>query len=323
MIPPFQGGEPGSTPGPRIFKMSEEQISKEQTRPKKNWYERSYKLLLLIPAILIVISLIYLFQFYAQHGDIVLKDVSLTGGTTITVFDGSVSKDDLSLKLKTEFPDVNVRTISNLRTGQQQAFFVETVAEVEEVKRALENYLGYELTSENSSVEFSGASLSTGFYHQLQLAILIAFLFMALVVLIIFRTPIPSLAVIVSAFADIILTVFVIDLFHIPLSIGGIVALLMLIGYSVDTDILLTTRILKKKEGSLNERTIGALKTGLTMTLTSIVAITVALIIIYNFSETLRQIFTILLIGLGFDIFNTWVTNASILRWYAESRRIS
>ena len=145
---------------------------------------------------------------------------------------------------------------------------------------------------------------------------------MALVVLIIFRTPIPSIAVILSAFADIVFTIVVINLLGINLSIGGIVALLMLIGYSVDTDILLTTRILKKKEGSLNERMFGAFKTGLTMTLTSIAAISIALVIIYSFSETLRQIFTILLIGLGFDIFNTWITNASILRWYAEVKKL-
>jgi len=225
-------------------------------------------------------------------------------------------------ELRNDFPDLVVRSISNIRTGKQQAFFVETTGGVEEIKSALESFLGYELNSENSSIEFSGASLSAGFYQQLRIAILIAFVFMALVVFFIFKSPIPSLAVIISAFADIIFTVVIINLFGLNLSIGGIVALLMLVGYSVDTDILLTSRILRKREGSLNERMLGALKTGLTMTLTSIAAIAVALIIIYSFSETLKQIFTILLIGLGFDIFNTWITNASILRWYAERRNI-
>ena len=286
------------------------------------WYSKSYKILLIIPALLLLLSFIYLFQFNAQNGDIVYKDVSLTGGTTITVFSPDVNLEELKNSLKTDFPDLIVRGISDIRTGKQQAFFVETSASPEEIKPALVSYLGYELNSENSSIEFSGASLSAGFYQQLRLAILIAFVFMALVVLIIFRTPIPSIAVILSAFADIVFTIVVINLLGINLSIGGIVALLMLIGYSVDTDILLTTRILKKKEGSLNERMFGAFKTGLTMTLTSIAAISIALVIIYSFSETLRQIFTILLIGLGFDIFNTWITNASILRWYAEVKKL-
>jgi preprotein translocase subunit SecF len=49
--------------------------------------------------------------------------------------------------------------------------------------------------------------------------------------------------------------------------------------------------------------------------------VAVSLILIYNFSDTLRQIFTILLIGLGFDILNTWVSNASLLKWYMEIKK--
>jgi len=101
---------------------------------------------------------------------------------------------------------------------------------------------------------------------------------------------------------------------------AGLVAFLMLIGYSVDTDILLTTRILKRHEGSLNERIFGAFKTGITMTLTSLFAVIFALIVASSFSVVLTQIFTVLAIGLGFDILNTWITNASILKWYVENK---
>jgi preprotein translocase subunit SecF len=103
------------------------------------------------------------------------------------------------------------------------------------------------------------------------------------------------------------------------MSSAGIIALLMLIGYSVDTDILLTNRVLKRQEGSLNERLWGAFKTGMTMIMTSLVAVAVALLVVKSFSVTLTQIFTILSIGLIFDIFNTWVTNASILKWHVHS----
>ena len=301
--------------------MSEEK-TKEENQEKKSWYDKNYKKLLIIPAIMMIFSIFYLFQFNSQNGDIVLKDVSLTGGTTVTVFDEKVDIEDLKNALRGDFPDIVVRGISDIRTGRQQAFFVETSVEVEKIKGALENYLDYQLNEKNSSIEFSGASLSEGFYVQLRIAILIAFIFMALIVFFIFKTPIPSLAVIISAFADIVFTIVIINFFGIVMSSAGIIALLMLIGYSVDTDIMLTTKILKKREGSFNEKVLEALKTGMTMTLTSIAAIATALVIIYNFSETLRLLFTILLIGLFFDIFNTWVTNASILKWYVERRKL-
>ena len=143
---------------------------------------------------------------------------------------------------------------------------------------------------------------------------------MALVVFIIFRTLAPSAAVVISAFADIIMTLAFVNFLGIKVSSAGIMAFLMLIGYSVDTDIMLTTRLLKRQE-MINHKLANAFKTGLTMTLTSIIAITIALVITKSFSEVLGQIFTVLLIGLSFDIFNTWITNASILKWYLERRK--
>lgn len=284
----------------------------------KNWYDKSYKLLLIAPLILFVGSLIYLVMFYNAHGDIIYKDVSLTGGTTITVFSSNDVR-AVEEALKPQFQDVIVRSLTDIRSGEQHGFIIETSAEVNVVKSALETHLGYPLTPENSSIEFTGSALSSSFYQQLRIAIIISFALMALVVFIIFRTPIRSLSVIIAGLADILMTIVVLDILHIRLSTAGIVALLMLIGYSVDTDIMLTTRVVKDRKETLNQRIWGAFKTGITMTLTAMAAVAVALIFTSSVSPVLSQMFTILLIGLCFDIFNCWITNASLLKWYGEA----
>ena len=291
-----------------FFKMEEQ---------KGNFHDKYYKILLLIPIILLVASLVYLYAFDQKTGDFINKDISLTGGTSVTIYDKispSTIKQDLSDKLN----DVNTRAVYDLVTREQKAVIIETRTDGPETKQILETYLGYNLTTENSSFEFTGSSLSESFYKQLLFAILLAFIFMGIVVFLIFRTFVPSAAVILSAFADIVMTLALFNLLGLKMSTAGIVAFLMLIGYSVDTDILLTTRILKRQEGSLNDRIFGAFKTGITMTLTSLLAIVFALIVVRSFSLILTQIFTILTIGLGFDILNTWVTNVGILKWYVE-----
>jgi preprotein translocase subunit SecF len=147
-----------------------------------------------------------------------------------------------------------------------------------------------------------------------------AFIFSGVAILISFffymRYSIPSVAVIFSAFADIFLTLIVVNLLGIRVSSAGIIAFLMLIGYSVDTDILLTTKAIKRDTGSLNRRLLESFKTGITMTLTSLFAVLVALIVVGPFSPVLSQIFIIMVIGLTFDILNTWLTNVSIIKWY-------
>lgn len=302
--------DPGPIPGPRMT------IQMEENQSKKTWHDKHYKTLLIIPLVIILFSFVYLGIFHSQNNDFIYKDISLTGGTSLTLygqFDIQTVKNDLSSQLT----DLNIKEISDLTTGKQLAIILETTTEGDETKSIVQNYVGYTLDDENSSFEFTGSSLSDSFYRQLLFAILVAFIFMAIVVFIIFRTAVPSGAVIISAFADILMTIVAVDILGIKMSSAGIIALLMLIGYSVDTDILLTNRLLKRHDGTLNERIHGAFKTGITMTLTSLVAVGVALVVVKSFSITLTQIFLILVIGLTFDIFNTWITNVSILKWYS------
>ncbi len=287
---------------------------------KSNWHDKHYKKLLLIPALLIVFSVVYLFVFTNDNGDIIEKDISLTGGTSITIYD-SIPINQITTDLSDKLSDLTTREIYDLKTGQQKAIIIETTEDMDSAKKTLEEYLGYKLDADNSSIEFTGSILSESFYAQLLIAIAVAFLFMALVVFLLFKTAVPSIAVIISAFADILMTLVAFDMFGMKMSTAGIVAFLMLIGYSVDTDILLTTRMIKRSEGSLNKRIYEAMKTGMTMTLTSLFAFSVALFVVKSFSIVLTQIFSILVIGLAFDLLNTWITNVSILKWYVEAKK--
>jgi len=283
------------------------------------FHDKNYKLLLLIPIALLLFSLVYMGIFYSKNQDFIYKDISLTGGTSVTIND-KINAVDLKQALSEKLENINTREIYDIISREQKAIIIETKSSTAQTREVLEEYLGYELNEENSSFEFTGSTLGESFYKQLLIAILIAFIFMAIVVFIIFRTFIPSVAVIISAFADILMTLVLVNLLGIQMSSAGIIAFLMLIGYSVDTDILLTTRILKREEGSLNKRIFGAFKTGTTMTLTSLLAVIFALIVVSSFSSVLTQIFTILSIGLGFDLLNTWITNVSILKWYVKKR---
>ncbi len=285
----------------------------------EKFHDKNYKLLLLIPLSLLLFSIIYMGVFYSQNQDFIHKDISLTGGTSVTINE-KINMVNLKNNLSDKLENIKTREIYDLITREQIATIIETKTDGQQTKQVLEDYLGYELNEENSSFEFTGPSLSESFYKQLLIAILFAFAFMAIVVFIIFRNLVPSAAVIISAFADILMTLVLVNLLGIQMSSAGIIAFLMLIGYSVDTDILLTTKVLKR-EGPLNKRIFGAFKTGTTMTLTSLLAITFALVIVSSFSNILTQIFMILAIGLGFDLLNTWITNVSILKWYVKKKK--
>lgn len=297
----------------------EQQIIPERKFTK--FYNNNYKKILIIPIIILIISLSYLGYFYSKNNDIMLKDSSLTGGTTITLI-GDIDSKALESSLKSQFSDLNLRKITDLRTGKPISTIIETSAKPEEIKPVLEKVLGYKLTTENSSIEFTGPSLSKSFYKQLIVALLISFILMSFVVFILFRTFIPSMAVIFSVFSDIVIPLALVNFLGIEISAAGIAAFLMLIGYSVDTDILLTTRAIRKKGGTINTRLYGAFKTGVFMTSTALIAVIPAFFIVSSLPDSFRQIFLILALGLFADLINTWMTNMSIIKWYCEKKRV-
>jgi preprotein translocase subunit SecF len=124
--------------------------------------------------------------------------------------------------------------------------------------------------------------------------------------------------------SDIIIAAGGMSLFGIPLSLASVGALLLLIGYSVDTDILLTTRVLRRREGTVTERAVDAMKTGLTMAVTSISAMAtlyIVVVLLIPSAEVLADIAAVLIIGLAADVLVTWLMNLGILRWYLERGR--
>lgn len=222
--------------------------------------------------------------------------------------------------LKEQFPDISTRKISDIRTGKVNAVIVDSSASPEELKSAIEKSLGYELDESNSSVEFTGPTLSKGFYKQLVTALIISFILMSIVIFFMFRSFIPSIAVIFAAFADIVMPLALVNWLGIKISAAGIAAFLMLVGYSVDTDILLTTRVVKHREGRINSRIYRAFKTGILMTFTALAAVLPAFFFFSELPDSFRQIFLILALGLFADIINTWMTNTGIIKWYSERK---
>ncbi len=285
----------------------------------KHIYETKYKTLLLIPFIILILALSQIGVQFVMTGDFMNKGVTLKGGSTITINQElGISIEELETHLKDKFQlaDISVRAITS--AGKVVSVAIDSDAqensEIESMILVLQKKIS--LVEGSYNVEVMGSSLGSSFFIQTLFALLIAFLLMGLVVFAYFRTAVPSLAVILAAFSDIVVTLAIFNLTGIKLGTAGIAAFLMLIGYSVDTDILLSSRLLKRKEGTVMERVYGAMKTGLTMSATTLVAISVALFFVQ--SEIVKQIMIILFIGLLVDLFMTWIQNVGILRIYLE-----
>ena len=271
----------------------------------------NHRILIAIPIILALLSLVLI----GFHG--LEQGVDLKGGSQAELqLLGSVTPTELQNSLDAKLNTNNIKVTSN--GNNKVTVELENNINSSTFTNALDG------KAKVISYNEIGPVLSEEAMGQIYIAMLFAFLFMAITVFIVFREPVPSVAIILAALCDILIALGGMSIFKIPLSIASVGALLMLIGYSVDTDILLTTRLLKRREGTVEERAKNAMYTGLTMSFAAIAAMGILFIvtvIIMPEATTLSNISAVLVIGLIGDILSTWLMNLGILKTYIDWRQ--
>ncbi len=188
-------------------------------------------------------------------------------------------------------------------------------------EKELVNTIEEVIKAESFSFQLVSPLLSVSFTQEAQRISLISAFLVSLFVFIYFRELIPSLAVLIGALSDLIIALGGMAFFDIPLSLATFAALLMIIGYSLDTDTLLTIRMIKRKEEAPAKRAEQAFRTGSTMSVTAIIAFSVIFLLSSYFRISLYyEIASVALIGLLGDLVATWGINAMLLLFYLERK---
>ena len=266
--------------------------------------------MLAISLLMLVLCISFLAVKYIQTGEVVERSIDFKSGTQASIeFRGDV---DIAYATKVIQDKYGKTTKVRVLGGITKTLVIETDQEVSEAE-LIELIDDLNIDEVGHSIQSIGAALGQAFWNQAIGAIFVAFAAMAIAVFLTFRSPVPSLAVILAGVSDIIVAVVGMNLLGIQLSMGTLAGLLILMGYSIDTDILLSTRVIKRKgEGTINERIKSSMKTGVTMSVTSIIAMTILFLV--SSSPALDDIALVIIMGLLADIPFTWLQNVGILK---------
>ena len=265
----------------------------------------SPKQLVIIPLVILAISLVLIALNMVATGMPVTPGIDFSGGTAVTLITS-----DTKEQITSYFAEYPLVEVSDMGNGKFLKFGL-----MDDVRyKSLTSLINQKYP--DARIDQIGETFGKALQSQAVLALIFSFIGMSIVVFLSFRTFVPSGAVVLSAFADIVMTAAAMNIVGIPLSLGTLAALLMLIGYSVDSDILLTNRVLKR-QGKLNDKLAGAFHTGIIMTTTTFAAISAMFLVSwFGAVQIIYEISAVLLIGLLFDVMNTWLTNVGILKWY-------
>ena len=270
-----------------------------------DYTQYSNRQLAAVPLAVLALAILILVGWWAMTGAPVSLGIDFTGGTELRVQTGMSQPE-----VRAAFGE-SVTSVQGV-VGSDDTYVVRfQSSDVQSIRQQAQAADMNILSSASTAPSFGAGAQRTAL-----VGLLAAFAGMSLLVFGLFRTFVPSLAVVVSAFSDIVIPLAVMNLVGIKLSLGTVAALLMLIGYSVDSDILLNNHVLRRS-GSFYESVYRAMETGVTMTLTSLSAMAVMAIVATIFNiDLMADIGVVLVIGLATDLMNTYMLNLSLLRWY-------
>lgn len=290
----------------------------------KAWsaFYNNYKKTMILPVILLLVSSGILLNNYFTKGVFVELDLSLKGGVYFTIttsqeFQAPELESWISSELGTS--SVDVRKLTNALTQEVQGYSFrvgETGIKRDSVEPLVEDKFGLQVNDSNFSFGVQGSELGESFFSDFVIIVTISFALMGVVIYYFFRKVAPSVSIMFSTFSDVVVVLSVLSVIGAKLSLGSLGAILTIIGYSSNSDVLLATHILKRRDAEAEQRVKRAFKTELTNEVVALIAFS----IMYFLSNIpiIRQIALVLCIGVVSDLINTWFMGRGLLMSVAE-----
>jgi preprotein translocase subunit SecF len=295
--------------------------------PKK-YFDRMYEdydSYIAIPVVLLLLSFALMGVSYMDNGSVLQLGQDFTGGTTVTY---NMTEEFDTAQVEQIFTSEERPGSGAVRIESGESTLLEVTVPPPEMSESqlldvMNNNSVKSYSLESSDIisrSFSTKELAEQLLMLASWTFILAFSIMSLAIFTSFRDLVPSLAVIFAAASDIIFSIGVMSFLNIPLTPGSLSALLMLIGYSVDTDIVLSSRVLKQKRGSIKDRVWSSMKTGVTMSSGGIAGFSILYLVSIALvgPSTLSMLASVMVIGLLADMPFTWFGNAYILKRYVE-----
>ncbi|MEM3086440.1 MAG: protein translocase subunit SecF [Halobacteria archaeon] len=292
--------------------------------------------LLLLPLVLLLLSLAVIGHSFATGGGPLRLGLEFSGGTLV-----SLPTPETREALEARFAGYPLAGVREAGERKVLQFGPMDDRRLEGLASLLST--GYP----DAQVEQVGEVMGRALQEQTAGLVAASFLMMSLVVAVKFRKLIPALTVIGSVGADLAAAVAFMRLAGVELSFGTLTALVMLIGYGVDSNILLAVHLLRKRErwaegpppvrgkpppppppepevaAKVGEaRRTGLMMSGTTLAVLGVIFAVASYALLAGFTQAriLADISLVLLAGLSADLVNTWMLNAGLLRWHLERR---
>lgn len=261
-----------------------------------------------LPLILLTFFLLVSINHYIKNGEFFIRDLDLKGGTSISFLTSQEVNIERISSILGEYSKQALISISKSEKDYSVRITLPGEIPHEEILKLIKNS---EIEIKEHSIQYVGPELGAAFFTQVFYLLTIAYVLIFAANYFIYRKLIIAITIILSSIADIIYVIGVTTLLNIPISFAGFTSLLLVIAYTIDTNILLSTKILSEKLEEFYSVYKKTLITGATVS--SGLILSMIIVLLFSNSKLLNNIAIILLIGQIAELINTYLLNAGLI----------
>lgn len=261
-----------------------------------------------LPLILLIFFLLVSINHYIKNGEFFIRDLDLKGGTSISFLTSQEVNIEKISSILGEYSKQALISISKSEKDYSVRITLPGEISHEEILKLIKNS---EIEIKEHSIQYVGPELGAAFFTQVFYLLTIAYILIFAANYFIYRKLIIAITIILSSIADIIYIIGATTLLNIPISFAGFTSLLLVIAYTIDTNILLSTKILSEKLEEFYSVYKKTLITGATVS--SGLILSMIIVLLFSNSKLLNNIAIILLIGQIAELINTYLLNAGLI----------
>ncbi|MEM0379533.1 MAG: hypothetical protein QXY16_02095 [Nanopusillaceae archaeon] len=221
-----------------------------------SFIEKYYKQIFVISISILIVATTYLLYRFLVFNSIVDFSVEITGGNLI-VFPKLISE----LEVESILRDLGITDYNLYVSGGN--IYIETSAK--DIKEFLNILKEKNISEELITVQEFSSYIGELVLEQLIRLFIISTVLISIFIMLRFRKKQPVFGILLVIFWDFILVLTLINLFGLKLGFIGVVAMLGILGFAIDNNIVLATNVFQEKELSFNDRIKLSLKVGLLM----------------------------------------------------------
>ncbi|BBL45492.1 preprotein translocase subunit SecF [Nanobdella aerobiophila] len=278
--------------------------------------EKNYKKFILISIVLFLLFGSILLYNSFKNGYIINKSITISGGYITLINNNHITNTEI-------YNILNQMNISKyVLYNTPNIIYIESKNQINETElvNLINSEYNIQLSPSDISIQQYSSIVGNLIFNQFAQFVIIVMMLSGFIIFLAYRISNVTLNIISTIAFDILGLLTVLSLTGYPIGANGFIAMLMILGFAIDNNVVLSTNIVKEKEKTFLERIKMSFRVGMAMEIIALYALIILYLIVPE--PSVKEFSLVLSIGIIFDLLYYLIGNIPIYKYFEHRKEL-